>query len=986
MKRLYLILLTTFIIAANLPAQSASQLFQEGRDAFSDKLFSRSIESFREFLNKYPSDPRVDQADYMIGVSLFYQRKFSQTISHFERYERNYPGSAYLRRIHYWKGLCYYGQENYRSAIVELNKQAQIREEIYFRQKSLQLLGYSYEKTEQFEQAGEAYKNLYESDPGKDLAALALERQGYIQLTLKNYSEALAFFDQVTVEYSSVAQVQKEITFYQGECYFQLGEYENALRKFETFLSLYSSSENREMAVFRTGAIQARLNNQDEAMEYMSLLADEYPDSAYIMDAHIVLAESYMANGEMDKARESLIKLLEGEKDPVEIQKLRFNMAQTYGDDPEEALEWYQLAAKGLDPDISSESLYRAATIYDSRDEASRAVLLFERLFNQYKDSPYREEVGDWIVVYYENNGQDLALKNHLERMLNEYTSSEKRTLYLYMRGNISYREGKNNEALRYYQNIINIEKDDILILNETRYRIGYIYTVRKEFYRAAEYFREILNSHDDRDELYYRALLSLGICYMNVKDTEQAEPIFEDLTEDDTDNPWRGDAYFYLGRINMDKGSYTKAAENYSLAAEYSSSTERRVQSLYQLGWSLMRTASFEEASAAFDRVYDIAPDHNLAGDSLYRSGTALSYMELWEESLERFTKALEIIKYFTLREELLYQTAWSHFMLMNFDDALSYIRMLESEFPGSPLAADGLFRAAEALTEKRENKMAVEAYLSLYREFPDSPLAETALYRALSQSENRDERMDLIREFLSRYSGSERAMQTSLQLAGILEKEDLSDSDKTIVDQILSLDLGDRERAVILLGSYYTLLKEEGTLDKLDELSSYTGLRQEELKKIELYKGIWNYWAGNIIEAREAFDGIIDGDISAYSAEAQFYTAKILGDQLQWREAGDAYLRIRYRYPDQEKWVIEALYEAAMAYKRAGDAESFSRTREMLKESYPASEYNRKLEVESESIEPVSSSGSAESSTTADELEALSPPGEILPLIDGN
>ena len=199
----------------------------------------------------------------------------------------------------------------------------------------------------------------------------------------------------------------------------------------------------------------------------------------------------------------------------------------------------------------------------------------------------------------------------------------------------------------------------------------------------------------------------------------------------------------------------------------------------------------------------------------------------------------------------------------------------------------------------------MAVEAYLSLYREFPSSPLAETALYRALSQSEKQDEKMALIKEFLSRYTGSERAMQTSLQLADILEEGALSDAESQIVSGILDLELNDRERAVILLGSYYTKLRETETLNKLDQLSSFSGLRVEEIKKIELYRGIWNYWAGNISEARDAFNTVIDGDISAFSAEAQFYTARILGDQLQWREAGDAYLRIRYRYPDQEYWL---------------------------------------------------------------------------------
>lgn len=983
MKRIYLSIFAALIIVTNLQAQSASQLFQEGRDAFSDKLFSRSIQSFKEFIELYPTDPRVDQADYMIGVSLFYQRKFTSTISHFQRYERDYPGSAYLRRIHYWKGLSYYGQENYRSAIVELTRQSDIKEEVYFRQKSLQLLGYSYEKTDQLEKAGEAYRVLFESKPEKELAALALERQGYIQLMLKNYEEALDFFDRVTVDYSSVVQVQKEITFYQGECYYQLKDYDNSLKKFETFLTLYSNSSNREKAVFRIGSLYARLNNQDSAKEYMSLLTDEYPDSEYIMDAHIILAESYMADGNMPEARKSIAKLLENEKDPVEIQKLQFNMARTYEDDADESLKWYLLASKGLDPDISSESLYRSAALYDSRGESARAVLLFERLFNQYKNSPYHEEVGDWIVLYYEDNNQDLALKNHLDRMLNEYENSHKRTLYLYMRANIAYREGKNSEALRYYQNIINVERDDLLILNETRYRIGYIYTVRKEFYRAADYFKEVLKSQS-KDELYYRSLLSLGICYLNVKDNDLAEPRFRELAAADPPTDWTGDAFFYLGKIQMDRGQYKEASTYYTLASESSQNTERKVQSLYQLGWSLMRTASFLEASAAFDKLYELAPDHSLAGDSLYRSGTALSYLELWPESLERFTEALKLIEFFTLREELLYQTAWSQFMLMNFEEALSYLKILEQEFPGSPLPADGLFRGAEALSEKGDIDEAVDAYITLYREFPGSPLSETALYRSLSLSRDSSERLALIKEFLSLYSGNDRALQTAVQTASILREGDLRENEEILLEDILSLNLSDRERTVILLGKYYNQLKDSATLEKLNQLSALDSLNSSELEMIRLYKGIWYYWAGMTSEASEIFDTIMKADISAYSAEAQYYKARILGDLSEWKQSGDAFLRIRYRYPDQQFWVELALYEAALAYKKAGDSESYRRTSDMLKEAFPESDYNGILAEQASSIE--GETPDPERAENLEELETLSPSGDILPLLEEN
>ncbi|QEN07464.1 tetratricopeptide repeat protein [Oceanispirochaeta crateris] len=976
MKKRILILLISCILTINVSAQSGTQLFQEGRDAFSDKLFSRSIESFRDFINQYPSDPRVDQADYMIGVSLFYLRKFDQVINHFDRYEMNYPSSAYLRRIHYWKGLSYYGQENFRSAIIELNQQSLFKEELYFRQKSLQLLGYSYEKTEQYELAGDSYKALFESDPGKELSALSLERQGYIQLKLKQYDKALDFFEKVTVEYSEIPQVMKEIPFYQAECYYQLKDYDNSLKKYESFLALYSKSENREKAVFRLGTLYALMNQQDDAKEYMNLLTTEYPDSSYIMDAHIILAESYMEDGDMLAARTSLTKLLEEEKDPVEIQKLQFNMGKTWDETPDEALSWYLKSSKGLDPDIAGESLYRSGVIYENKGEVERTVLLFEKLFNQYRNNDHREEVGKWMVNYYETSGQELALKNHLDRMLGEYPETLNRSLYLYKRGNLAYKEGKNNEALRYYQNILNVESEDTQIINETRYRIGYIYTLRKEFYRASDYFNDVLVS-DKKDELYFRSLLSLGICYLNVKDIDEAEIRFKELTSVKPSTPWTADANFYLGQIQMDKGLYDEAALYFASAASSSENKERNIQSLYQLGWSYMRTASFLKASEAFDELWDLDSEHLLSGDSLYRSGTALSYLELWDESLIRYLKALDIVEFFSLREELLYQTAWSYFMLKDFDSAMTYLQQLEQEFPGSPLPADGLFRAAEALNENGNKTAAVTAYLILYHDFEENPLSETALYRALSLTENKTEKLGLIEEFLRRYSGNDRSLQAAIQLEEMLKTDSDGELELKEIEKILSLSLSDSERALIELGRVYPHLEDEKSLQILNDLSELPEIRSNEYEKIKLYRAIWHYHAGNTEQAEILFSEVLSGDSSEYSAEAQSYISRILQDKGEWKNAADAYLIIPYRYSDQTDWVLKALYEASLSYQKSGDIESYRRTAKMLLEA--GGEDLSELFPDTDGSTP-----EAEDSDSKTDLESLSPSSDVLPLID--
>jgi TolA-binding protein len=639
------------------------------------------------------------------------------------------------------------------------------------------------------------------------------------------------------------------------------------------------------------------------------------------------------------------------------------------------------MAAKGLDPDLAAESLYQSGIIYENSGDSERTILLFERLFNQFKENIHRELVGEWMAVYYDTNAQDLVLKNHLDRMLTEYPESEKIILYLYMRGNIAYREGDYNGSLRFYQNILNIEEEDLALLNETRYRIGYIYTLRKEFSRAKGYFDGILEE-SDKNELYYRALLSSGICSLNIRETGEAAALFNRVIEGDSSKVWTGDAYYYLGKIAMDEGNYYRASDNFSLAVKVSTTSARRAESLYQLGWSQLRLTRFEDAAVSFETLAADYPDHKLAGESLYRAGIALSYMEEWKASLERFIPALKMIEYASLREELLYQIAWSHFMMEDFPRAMEYLSELQNEFPDSPLPPDGLFRAAEALQERGSSEAAVFSYKQVFDLFPDSPLAETSLFRALSFTEDFRDSLKLMQEYLISFPSVEKAHLIARQIDYRIRQKALTQQEGELIQEILSLPLENSVRAVIQLAQYYGELDSKEIFPKLDELEALEGLREEDLKKIHLYRGIARFKQGESEKAAPLFESLLDDLYADTAAEAQFNLALILLDQEKWKEAADAFLRIRYRYPGQNEWISRGLYEASLAYMKASDFESFNRTAEMLQREYPDSEWNRNLPGK-KNPEQDGASETEQVSPDADP-DALSPSEELPPIIE--
>ena len=979
MKKTAILLYAILFTAVSLWGQTSTALFQEARQAFSEKQFSRAVGSFNEFINRYPDDPRVDQADYMIGVSYFYLKQFDRTIRYFSDFDAKYPGSAYLKRIHYWIGISRYANDDYRNAIDDFNRQIVFTDEIYFLQKSYQFLGYCYEKTGQSAEAITSYQKLLETNPDKTIAAQSRERQGVLYMNLEEYGKALEIFSDLTVNYRDVPQLLKETPFYMGECYFFLGEQEQSIQKFESFLSLYAESQNREKAIFRLGSLYALNDNFDAAKEYMNLLNDDYPDSEYAMDALIVLAEGYMQSGEFETARESLKKLLTTQTDPLEVQKIQYNLARSWQDNTDKSLEWYLLASKGLDPDIAAESLYESGRIYDEKGERERTILLYEKLFNQYKKSSFREVVGQWMAVYYDSNTQDLALKNHLDRMLTDYPRTDKKELYLYMRGNIAYREKDYNAALQYYQNILNLEKTELSLRNEARYRIGYIYTVRKEFTRAKGYFTAILENSDP-GELHYRALLSAGICSLNIGETDDAVRVFTSIIETEGSVYWKGDAYFYLGKISMDRGRYMDAASFYSSAADLASYPDRHAESLYQLGWSYMRLSQFRDASLSFDTLASSYPDNILAGDSLYRSGLALSYLEEWKSSLDRYLPALEKIDYASMREELLYQISWSHFMMEDFTAAMEYLQGLQNEFPDSPLPPDGLFRAAEVFMDKEKIESAVYAYQQLYYLFPENPLSETALFRALSFTGNLSEKFLLMNEYLTNYPSENTAKLIVRQLIEVLDDNSVNEK---MIDQIRQIQdlpvIDDNGSDQIELALLSLSLKEVETLNKLNDMGLRDGMSDEIKHSISLYKGLHFYQNGDYTNAERFLKPLVDTASSDIAARAQFTLAGILLDQELWKNAADAFLRIRYRFPKEHSWISKGMYEAVTAYRQAGDNQSSERTREMLISEYPDSQWALKAEKIAPDEEETANETMSETNP-----DILTPPEEVLPALE--
>jgi len=69
--------------------------------------YDLALSGFKEFLTKYPNDPRAAGAQYGLGDVFFRQKKFDQAIVEFDLLLQKYPDSDKKRTALYYKGLAH---------------------------------------------------------------------------------------------------------------------------------------------------------------------------------------------------------------------------------------------------------------------------------------------------------------------------------------------------------------------------------------------------------------------------------------------------------------------------------------------------------------------------------------------------------------------------------------------------------------------------------------------------------------------------------------------------------------------------------------------------------------------------------------------------------------------------------------------------------------------------------------------------------------
>jgi len=386
-----------------------------------------------------------------------------------------------------------------------------------------------------------------------------------------DYENAIQYFNKaldIAPDWSQALNAKKEALKKQGDEYFSQGNYKDAI-------SCYNSSLNID-------------KNYSEALNLKKEALKKYGDE-FVKNGNY--KEGISCYDEALKIDSSYKDGLNGKKEALKKQGDEFIKQENYK-------EGFSCYDKALTIDASYKDGLNA------KKEALKKIADKELLQNK----NYTE-----------------ALNYYREKLNIDIGSS------LYFKAIMSYKSGKYDKALEYFNEALKIDPEDIDSLTGK----GMVLLKQQNIKGSIDCFNRVLKINEkDVRALYYKGLA----LYYDEK-YEEAIKYYEEVLKI---NPKYADAWNGKGFLLFNNGNYEEALKCYNKALEIE---PQKSITLMNIGNTMYGMKNYEEAIKCYKKVLEIEPGNKQAW---FNQGNVLYIMGKYIESIKCYNRALKIDRNF--------------------------------------------------------------------------------------------------------------------------------------------------------------------------------------------------------------------------------------------------------------------------------------------------------------------------------------------------
>lgn len=524
-----------YVDAEALDAASALCAAGAGRDDAEALL--------RDYVVRYPEGPSVSAAWFALGSLCFDRGQWRSAADRFSKAEPgNLPrglGDEYWFKYGYSEFL-----DGRYAAAVPLLARVDFRSDYY--PHAQYLMGYAEYRNGNYRAAKDYFTVIADHpDYGRILPFYILQiefNEGNFRYVRENGGALIG---------SASGRRAVELNRIVGESWFQTGGWSEASRYFAQYEKL-GGAMDREMC-YMIGFSAYMEGEYDRAIAYLDRASG--PDDRLSQNAAYHLADCYLRAGRPQQAMQSFaMASAEGYDDAISEDalfnygKLQYELGGGYFNEAINVLDRY-LKLYPSSPRAAEVKEYLAAAYYNSRnyDAAYQAIRQVENPDNDMR-AALQKITYFRALEYYRDGDYDSAARLLDESLANRF-NAKYTALAGYWQGELAYRRGDTDEAVRLFENYIHLSPAREPENLAARYNLGYVYFGNRDWDASGRWLDDFVSAYDSRDS-------------------------------------YAADAYNRLGDIAYSKRSFWRAIELYDKAAAMG--TEERYYSAFRRAMTL--------------------------------------------------------------------------------------------------------------------------------------------------------------------------------------------------------------------------------------------------------------------------------------------------------------------------------------------------------------------------------------------------------------
>lgn len=761
-----------------------------------------AIARFEEFLRRYPTEPRFTPDVMFRLAELYYERSSDQHLTALREYEeklKSQPENAEPPpepQVDFGPSIALY--------LRLINDFRDYR----FNDAAWYLLGYCYEKQNQFDESRATYEELIATYPKSRFATEAWVRIG--EYWFDNYSDPKAL-EQAANAYEHATQdkthsLYDKALYKLGWTYYRMDKFAEAVERFLTLADFYEEQKKAQGDEGNGGDLR------EEALQYVAVsLADEnwgglaktqelfaqrgarpyeaeiyrrlgniYFDQTHHSDAiaayRLVLAKDPFAT-DAPQIQQKIVQAYERDRKMSES----YAEAEKLANDYAPGSDWYQ--KNGGDPDalaaadaLTEKSLYSSAVYHHQQaiefkkeGKLEQAYLGFQvaaRAYGVYLSRFPNTKTSYEMRFYYAeclfNSGQfTLAAVNYEQvrdsQLDDKYRADAAFTAVLSLQkqweADIKAGTAKEYKPLRSAERPADEAVQPIaLAQGETRLLSAwdaYVKLLPQDEKSPGMAYKaaELFYAHNDFPEARRRFEAIVQTYPKNEVAKFATNLIVESFL---IDKDWAS-VEDVAGRLASNKDVIDPSSELYKSLVKF------KLGGRFKLAQQLMDSGKYEDAAKKFILLVDEEPRHEFADKALNNAAVCYENSLRFDSALKLYERIYREYPSSSLADAALFRVALNSEKSYDFDKAVVSYQKLVKDYPASKDREAALFNSARLLESQQRYPEAASAFMRYADLFPNSEDAPKNQYRAALIYEKQEDWRGQIRalnEFIEKFA----------------------------------------------------------------------------------------------------------------------------------------------------------------------------------------------------------------------------------------